>query len=132
MIVYHASNVEIQKFKFGENGVHFGGLNSAIEAGLRKADAFSENEIYLHTCELTLSKEHIYESDDVGCAEEWLVEIEEAKRNGKKAIKYINRYEPCSKASYLVIDPNIIKLVSMVKMDYDEAEEKLLARIYDH
>lgn len=119
--LYHCSPVKIKYFNF-DKGVHFGGPYSALEAGLRK-DA---QTLYLHKVELYCDS--FYESEDVGCSEEWAKVIEKAKEQGFKAIKYKNKYEPDTVHSYLVFDPDIITLDVITTISDQKAEELLTER----
>lgn len=121
--LYHCSPVRIEQFDFS-NGVHFGGLYSALEAGLRK-----ETEIlHLHTVELSCKS--FYETDDVGNAEAWAVEVQRAKELGCSVIKYRNKYEPDSTPSYLVLDGALIETTNIESLSPTRAEELIMNRFY--
>lgn len=113
MEVYHCSPDYISEFDF-KFGVHFGGLYSAYEAGLRKLNNLKtyqgllQDELYVHICELKFNS--VYESEDVGGQEDWLLEIEKAKQLNCDVIRYINKYEIDTKPSYLVINKELIIL----------------------
>lgn len=114
--IYHCSPDKILEFDF-RFGVHFGGFFSALEAGYRKLNNLKmkyncEQEIvYMHTC--ILDEDKVYVCDDVGGFDAWNIEIERARKLGFDVLKYKNKYEPDMKASYLVLNKNLIQLVKI-------------------
>ena len=121
IIVYHASPTCITKFNF-KNGVHFGGLNSAMEAGLRKMETpeyYNQSQLYMHKCLLTLPSK-IYDCDDLGSTEAWLKEKERALKDNYSLIRYLNKYEPDVVPSYYVLDSSLLQIISCNKTTTDE------------
>lgn len=112
--VYHCGPQEIDVFNF-ENGVHFGGYNSALQAALRK----HSNEIYVHECLLAVDK--VYVSNDVGGDDAWKEVIKHARRDGCSVIQYYNKYEPDVRPSYIVLDSERIKLKKVECMAASDA-----------
>lgn len=128
MKIYHASlsNIPFSDFTF-DKGVHLGGLNSALEAGLRKSEASGFKDIYLHTFNFNDDKDKCLLVDDVGCQEEWDKVIQEAKSQQYQIIKYKNKYEPdifqCY--SYLFLTSSNLQLQKVEKISYNKAEDML-------
>lgn len=113
-IVYHCSPDRIEKFCF-KHGVHFGGKTSALEAGFRKLknlnlkQTIQQCNTYLHVCYLTIPN-NVYDCLDVGNYEDWLKEIKQATEDGYSLIRYVNKYEPDSVPSYIVLDENLLSI----------------------
>lgn len=125
MIVYHCSNVNIEKFDFSE-GVHFGGIYSALEAGLRKEP---NGTLFLHRCRLhTTSCERVVE--DLAHKEAWNVQAKDMLQRGWMYAKYKNKYEPDNVPSYFVIDASIIEILSVEYIDSVDAEEFICEERY--
>ena len=126
--VYHCSPDKISVFNF-DSGVHFGGLYSAYEAGLRKLENLQmyrgsdQDILFLHVCKLQCKQ--IYNGIDVGDYEQWLVEIEKAKQLGCDVIKYKNKYEPDSTPSYLVLSTESIVITNIEELDSRQVQNKL-------
>lgn len=118
MIVYHCSNVRIDKFNFSE-GVHFGGIRSALEAGLRKDP---DGGLFLHRCNLYITDAEL-KVEDLGNKEAWDEEFHEMKNWSWKYAKYRNKYEPDNVPSYFVIDSSCITLLGVECIDSVDAEE---------
>lgn len=118
--LYHCSYKKIEKFNT-KNGVHFGGLASALEAGLRKVD--QDGVIYIHECLVNDDKYEIV--DDAGCFENWENLRLEALRHNIFILKYKNKYEPDLKFSYLISDLSLIELVNIRTITAKEAEKLL-------
>ena len=129
MKIYHASPDYIESFDFSY-GVHFGGIFSAYEAGLRKLSNLQkykdvvQDHIFVHVCVLDTSAE-LYKSIDVGSKEEWDKEIQKAKALGFKGIVYKNLYEPDLVSSYLIFDSTLITIEYIDPIDSEEAERLL-------
>ncbi len=118
MIVYHCSNVNIEKFDLSE-GVHFGGIHSALEAGLRKEDS---GKLFLHRCRLTTNSCELI-VEDLAHKEAWNVQAKDMLQRGWRYAKYRNKYEPDNVPSYFVIDPSCINLLGVECIDSADAEE---------
>lgn len=127
MIVYHCSLSSIEKFVYAENGVHFGGRNSAIEAALRKTLSGKET-LFLHKC--NINSERFFDCDDQGNHSEWIKIIEQSITDGYKTIRYINKYEPDSKPSYIVLDSKEIEIMSVSRIKASDAEREILDFYY--
>lgn len=121
--LYHCSPVKIEQFDYS-NGVHFGGLYSALEAGLRKGS----DVLYLHTVDVQFDS--CYETDDVGNAEAWSLEIKKALEVNFNIIKYRNKYEPDSTPSYIILDKSLVKSLSIESLSSNRAEELILNNFY--
>lgn len=122
-ILYHCSPTKIEQFDYS-NGVHFGGLYSALEAGLRKGSEV----LYLHTVNVQL--ESCYETEDVGSNEAWSLEIQRALEAKYCLIKYRNKYEPDSIPSYIILDESLVKVLTIESLSSNRAEELILNNFY--
>lgn len=110
--VYHCSPDYITSFDYSR-GVHFGGLVSALTAGLRKANQIGEEYLYLHYCTLDDSK--YTEVDDIGA--DW-----EFTFLAPLVYKYINKYEPDTISSWYIRNPDSVLLYKVIKLSINEAE----------
>lgn len=106
LFVYHCTLSSITTFDY-RRGVHFGGRISALQAAFRKLPPNEYAFFHLYSCKLESDK--FYDSEDVGCKEEWDKVIVKAKKEGYKVIRYRNKYEPDSYPSYLVFAEGVIK-----------------------
>lgn len=127
MIVYHCSLVSIKQFVFNEKGVHFGGKQSAIEAALRKT-ASNDDNIFVHKC--WIDSNDFFDCEDQGNHNEWIKTIEYAISDGYSVICYNNRYEPDFKPSYIVLNKEIVKIVSISQIKAINAEKEILDYLY--
>lgn len=125
VIVYHCSNVKIDKFNFSE-GVHFGGIRSALEAGLRKE---SNGLLYIHKLELETAQE-LYYVDDLCNKLNWDMLVHEMRKIGRTCVKYNNKYEPDTRPSYFVVDECCVTLLSVQCVSSKDAEDFLCEEIY--
>ena len=66
-----------------------------------------------------------YDTEDVGCKEEWDKEIVKSKAQGYKVIRYRNKYEPDSYPSYLVFEEGITKIIERNAIHSSEMEEEI-------
>lgn len=127
--LFHASSVRIEKFHIPHGGLHFGGINSALEAALRKIrasryDINPLNYVYLHECTLNINT--VYETDDLCGADDWAKEIEFAKcSTNADAIKYWNKYEPDMVYSYLIWNSSLVQIDNVSVIHEDKAEDML-------
>lgn len=124
-ILYHCSNVLIEQFDYSE-GVHFGGMLSALEAGLRKE---GNGVLYLHKIELETNQE-LYYVDDLCNKKNWDMLRHEMRKIGRTCVKYTNKYEPDSVPSYFVVDGSCVKLLSVKTVASEEAE-RICSLMYD-
>lgn len=132
-IVYHCSPDLISKFDF-RDGVHFGGLTSALEAGSRKfashsMDKRNEN-LYVHRCVLEDTPTFI--SEDVGHTLAWFDVADRAEDSGYSVIEYRNKYEPDVHPSYYVLDGSLIHIKDVEVYSYDEAMDALDHLMCEH
>jgi hypothetical protein len=102
--VYHASPVKINLFEVTEQGIHFGSLESAVEAICRKID-YGEN-FFLHKVRLDIS--NYIENFDVGY--NWRSWFQNEPDEVKGYI-YTNKYEPSTEKSYVTWCPETIRTV---------------------
>ncbi len=127
--IYHSSLDKIEQFIIGNNGVHFGGYHSSLEAAYRKIDDEDLNKnIYTYICEF--DEKDFIELDDAGSHSEWIKSIEFAKKNGYKLIKYINKYEPDKNPSYLFFCEENIPVIKDIKVSKFKEVEKILDQYY--
>ncbi len=103
MILYHAGLAEIDKFDLSK-GCHFGSKESALEAALRKVELFAEAAIYLHKVSVLDEVMRTYETFDAGCEENWKSVIEFAILYEYNSVKYMNKYEPSSYPSFILLE----------------------------
>lgn len=128
MQVFHSSPDLIESFNFSR-GVHFGGIFSSYEAGLRKLKNLQQHKdldqdhIYVYNCQL--KEVDFYYSLDVGNDIEWQKQILKAKELGYKGIRYKNLYEPDLHSSYLIFDSDLIEIVDVLEMSSNDVEEEL-------
>ena len=122
LYVYHASLSSIQKFDYSD-GVHFGGRISSLQAVHRKLGFGEYAFVYIYTCSLLVDK--FYDSEDVGCKEEWDKVIVKAKAEGYKVIRYRNKYEPDSYPSYLVLESSILTVLGKNCIHSSDLEDEL-------
>ena len=123
LYVHHCTLSSISKFNFSQ-GVHFGGRISALQAAYRKLAQGQFAFFNLYSCTLVCDK--FYDTEDVGCKEEWDKEIVKAKAQGYKVIRYRNKYEPDSYPSYLVFEEGITKIIERNAIHSSEMEEEIL------
>jgi len=102
--VYHASPVRIDNFEVSEQGIHFGSLESAIEAICRKVD-YGE-VFFLHKVRLDIS--NYIETFDVGYNWRAWFQNEPVEVEG---YIYTNQYELSVKKSYVTWCPETINTV---------------------
>ena len=124
--VYHCGLSKIDRFDFSK-GVHFGGINSALEAALRHVCDHRRNldTIYIHECLLDIS-EGVLEEDDLGSNENWQNYVQDYLLDTDiDIIQYINRYEPDVNPSYYVLNSNLITIKKVRTMRPHEAEKKV-------
>lgn len=119
--LFHASPVRIDKFDFSK-GVHFGAFHSALEAALRKTDD-PEDIIYIHKVKC---KHFAYmNSFDVGCEEEWVKVLAQAKEEGFDVVGYSNRYEPGNSFSFIFTNDCYISDVEISTITAEDATEEI-------
>lgn len=126
MILYHASTVKIKDFYVPYGGIHMGGINSALEAALRKVrsyNGYDELQIYLHRLEVDLGRSVMI--DDMGDCAAWRSMINSCKKEGYNSVEYNNIYEPDIVNSYMLWEPERIKILTVDSMYQDEAEDKI-------
>lgn len=114
--LYHASPYSFEAFEMRRGGLHFGGLESAIQAVERHIGDCTD-EFYLYKVKIDISD--VQEVFDCGGAEDW--EIEKTISSAK-VLSYKNEYEPCKNKSYVVFCLSKIEMVSVSTenlMDYD-------------
>ena len=125
--VFHCSPTRIEEFDFTLGpGVHFGGIFSSLEAGIRKAyDNYGNiaSILYIHKCILTLPQQ-VVEVKDQGGEEGWL-DLIENDSTLSPAYKYTNEFEPDVVPSWLVLEPHYISLFDVVELKVDEASDIL-------
>lgn len=128
MILYHAGLSKIKKFDLSK-GCHFGSKESALEAALRKVELFAEAAIYLHKVSVPNDVVRTYETFDAGCEENWKSVIEFAILSGCNSIKYMNKYEPSSYPSFILLEEltDCVVLESVVTYNSSDVEQYLTA-----
>ena len=126
MIIYHAGLSKIKKFDLSK-GCHFGSKESALEAALRKVELFAEAAIYLHKVSVLDDVMRTYETFDAGCEENWKSVIEFSILSGYNSIKYMNKYEPSSYPSFILLEEltNCVVLESVVTYNSSDVEQYL-------
>ena len=126
MIIYHAGLSKIKKFDLSK-GCHFGSKESALEAALRKVELFAEAAIYLHKVSVPDDVMRTYETFDAGCGENWKSVIEFSILSGYNSIKYMNKYEPSSYPSFILLEEltNCVVLESVVTYNSSDVEQYL-------
>ncbi len=126
MIIYHAGLSKIKKFDLSK-GCHFGSKESALEAALRKVELFAEAAIYLHKVSVLAEVMRTYETFDAGCEENWKSVIEFSILSGYNSIKYMNKYEPSSCPSFILLEEltNCVVLESVVTYNSSDVEQYL-------
>lgn len=107
-ILYHASPYLFELFEMRRGGLHFGGLESAVQAVARHIDGCTD-EFYLYTVKLDTSA--VQDVFDCGGADDW--EIEKTITNCK-VMSYKNQYEPCKDKSYVVFCLSKIEIVDVI------------------
>lgn len=105
--LYHASPHCFDVFEMRRGGLHFGGLESAIQAVERHIYGCTD-EFFLYKVRLDIS--NVQEVFDCGGAEDW--EIEKSISNSK-ILSYKNQYEPCKDKSYVVFCLSKIEIISV-------------------
>lgn len=124
MILYHASTVKIEKFHVPLGGIHMGGINSAIEAALRKVRGHYSSDVpdvYLHRLEVDLGRSVVL--DDAADCQNWRDMINLCIREGYDSIEYSNLYEPDLCHSFMVWEPSRVKIIDVEVMNQDKAED---------
>ena len=126
MILYHAGLAKIDKFDLSK-GCHFGSKESALEAALRKVELFAEAAIYLHKVSVPDEVMRVYETFDAGCEENWKSVIEFAVLSGHNTVKYMNKYEPSSCPSFILLEEltDCVVLESVVTYNSGDVEQYL-------
>ena len=126
MILYHAGLSKIKKFDLSK-GCHFGSKESALEAALRKVELFAEAAIYLHKVRGPDEVMRTYETFDAGCEENWKSVIEFAILSGHNSVKYMNKYEPSSCPSFILLEEltDCVVLESVVTYNSSDVEQYL-------
>ena len=126
MILYHAGLSKIKKFDLSK-GCHFGSKESALEAALRKVELFAEAAIYLHKVSVPDEVMRTYETFDAGCEENWRSVIEFAILSSYNSIKYMNKYEPSSYPSFILLEEltDCVVLESVVTYNSSDVEQYL-------
>lgn len=121
MILYHASTVPITEFYIPYGGLHLGGVNSSLEAALRKLrshlNVSNASVVYLHKCEVQLGR--IVCTDDLGGDQDW----RDIFSTEYDSVKYINKYEPDVDPSYMIWDASRITVLSTDSIYIDDAED---------
>lgn len=134
MILYHASTVKIDKFYIPYGGLHLGGINSALEAALRKLrsplNVVDANTVYLHKCRVDLGR--IQYSKDLGGDEAWRTLIEECKRFDFHSVEYKNEYEFDIQNSFMIWDTARIEILEVDSIHMDDAEFMLEEFLDEH
>lgn len=125
MILYHASTVKIEQFYIPYGGLHLGGINSALEAALRKLrsplNVVNADMVYLHKCIVDLGR--ITRVNDLGGDEAWRTLIEECRCLDFNSVQYKNEFEPDSVDSFMIWDTTRIKIISVDVIHIDDAED---------
>ena len=126
MLLYHAGLSKIKKFDLSK-GCHFGSKESALEAALRKVELFANATIYLHKISILNEAMRVYETFDAGCEENWKSVIEFAIISGYNSIKYMNKYEPSSYPSFILLEEltDCVVLKSVVTCSSSDVEQYL-------
>lgn len=122
LFVYHSSLSSIQRFEYSR-GVHVGGRISSLQAAFRKILPHEYAFFYVHSC--TLEADKFYDSEDVGCKEEWDKVIVKAKAQGYKVIRYRNKYEPDSYPSYLVFEEGVLTITDKNVIHSSDVQDEL-------
>lgn len=121
MILYHASTVKIDQFYIPYGGLHFGGINSSLEAALRKLrsdmNVHDAQTVYLHKCSVNLGR--IVLMDDLGDDQSW----REVFSTEYDSVKYNNKYEPDTEPSYMIWNSNRARVIECDVLHMDEAED---------
>ena len=120
--VFHASTERIEKFDF-TYGVHFGGINSALEAALRHGSEL----VYVHKC--ILNPTLLDSSDDLGSTTAWDGLQRELTAQGFCGARYLNKYEPDAVPSYFIVK-DVVEIVSCSILTREEAD-KILEESFD-
>lgn len=129
LTLFHASPVNIKKFYIPYGGLHFGGINSALEAALRKVRISKSKIVYLHEC--TVNVNSFFECEDLCTHDDWERHIEYMKIHEKdNVLKYKNKFEPDVVPSYVVWDENLVKIVNVKVLTQDEAEDIVMENMY--
>lgn len=136
MLVFHCSTVKIEEFYIPLGGLHFGGIHSALRAGLTKLYKQRNkgnliSTLHIHECVLTPStKENIILCNDMGSDEKWreYYEFISTQTPNTEVLKYKNKYEPDTVPSYCIFDVKYIKLIDSSSIHMDNAEDMLNAR----
>ena len=122
MFLYHASRSLIRKFHINQQGLHFGSINSSLEAALRHSDG---DKIYLHKVLLSEKTfEKVYDCLDVGY--DWESIIEEADQFDYTCIRYLNKYEPSISKSYCIWDEGLVECIAEIKVLSEDDAEKII------
>lgn len=122
--VYHCGLSKINSFDFS-NGVHFGGIYSAMEAALRKVNNPNIDTIHIHECLLELP-DYVPVEDDLGSNEAWReLATTWMNINNYEILQYCNRYEPDTDPSYYVLNPSLIKIKKVRTIRPYQAEAEL-------
>ena len=126
MILYHAGLTKIEKFDLSK-GCHFGSKESALEAALRKVELFADATIYLHKIIIPDEAMRTYETFDAGCEENWKSVIEFVVLYGYNSVKYMNKYEPSSYPSFILLEEltDWLVLESVVTYNSSDVEQYL-------
>ena len=114
LVVWHGGNQKIRVFKTPS---HFGTLPSAME---RVNDIFLWKPTFksdYYECFLNIRK--IYKTIDVGIKKNWAIEIRIAKKENCDGIKYKNLHEDKNSFSYIVFNPEQIKLADGTNTTFD-------------
>lgn len=120
--VFHASTERIERFDF-TYGVHFGGINSALEAALRHGSEL----VYVHKC--ILNPTLLASSVDLGSTVVWDGLQRELTIQGFCGARYINKYEPDVVPSYFIVK-DVVEIVSCSVLSRGEAD-KFLEECFD-
>lgn len=126
MLLYHASTVKIKDFYVPLGGIHVGGRFSALEAALRKvrsSDDPNVSQVYVHLLEVDVGRS--MDIEDMGGCDAWRCSMYIAQRDGFDSLEYKNNFEPDVTTSYVLWEPNRIKVLKCYVLSQDEAEDVL-------
>lgn len=111
--VYHAGPVCIETFHIPRGGLHLGGFNSALAAGLRKIRGGEYFGSTLHMHEVQLNIGAALEVVDCGSNELWQGVIEFVTGSTQyDALRYTNTFELDDVQSWVVFNTSIIHRIT--------------------
>lgn len=116
VIVWHCGPQKIEQFHIPCGGLHLGSYESALCAGERK----SSTELYMHKCRISFST--VIDVQDAGNSTAWDEEIAFSSPH-YDVLRYINRYEPSTSPSYVVMNERCsIEILSITVLVLEEED----------